>query len=205
MTMLCATTMRATSRDGADGRDAVDGQGRSQRSRAWWSTPAIIGGPYGWLPIGDWGAGWSTARGDAFARGARAGVRTIRTPSAVGEYVVHTTGIGLTRPDDSFPGQSTRPHHRSRTLPGRGYTDRRSSMDLSASIPRQRSQTDYGRYRLIRAGVPTKMHVCSGAFHGFLSFEQTALGQRVRADVTTAPGRALGASGTIHGRYTPRV
>jgi hypothetical protein len=39
------------------------------------------------------------------------------------------------------------------------------------------------------------MHVCSGAFHGFFSFEQTALGQRVRADVTTtALGRALGAS-----------
>src|SRR3981189_454533 len=54
-----------------------------------------------------------------------------------------TTGIGLTRPDDSFPRQSTRPHHRSRILPGRGYTDRLSSIDLSASIPRQRSRTRF--------------------------------------------------------------
>ena len=53
------------------------------------------------------------------------------------------TGIGLTRPDDSFPRQSTRPHHRSRILPGRGYTDGRSSMDSSASIPTRHSRTRF--------------------------------------------------------------
>ena len=45
--------------------------------------------------------------------------------------------------------------------------------------------------RLLRAGVPTELHVYPGAFHGFFSFAQTALGRRVRADVTAALHRMI--------------
>jgi acetyl esterase/lipase len=51
---------------------------------------------------------------------------------------------------------------------------------------------EYGR-RLLRAGVPTELHLYPGAFHGFFSFEATDLGRRVRGDVTDALRRAFAA------------
>jgi triacylglycerol lipase len=49
---------------------------------------------------------------------------------------------------------------------------------------------EYGR-RLVRAGVPTELHLYPGAPHGFFSFDATGLGARVRGDVTAALGRAF--------------
>jgi acetyl esterase/lipase len=49
---------------------------------------------------------------------------------------------------------------------------------------------DYA-HRLLRAGVPTDVHVYAGAFHGFLSFDGSDLGRRHHADLLGALRRAF--------------
>jgi len=53
---------------------------------------------------------------------------------------------------------------------------------------------DYAR-RLIRAGVPTELHVYPGAYHGFDSFADAPVSRQARADSLAALRRSL--SGTV--------
>ncbi|HEU4324602.1 MAG TPA: alpha/beta hydrolase [Roseiflexaceae bacterium] len=53
---------------------------------------------------------------------------------------------------------------------------------------------EYAR-RLIRAGVPTELHVYPGAFHGFNGVPEAAMSQAFNRDITSALRRALKISG----------
>jgi triacylglycerol lipase len=49
-------------------------------------------------------------------------------------------------------------------------------------------------HRLLRAGVPTELHVYPGAFHGFLDVETAAIARRHRRDIAGALRAAFGGS-----------
>jgi hypothetical protein len=68
---------------------------------------------------------------------------------------VATTGIGRTRHDINSHPTPTRPRRQSQILPWHGYGDERSSMDSSANMRRQRSQTEYMSGTGCRSSSPT--------------------------------------------------